>query len=812
LGYEEGEVVAVCHQTAHGGERGLFAHAHVPATADAIGAEASRHVDTSDLWWSVNTLAVPEGYQGRGTAEHVFRWVGIYADLDVKAGGLPSLEAAEAVIDAVSAMLGHDPVTVLESGHGLQPVWAMDPADDGTDLAGDEERRATARALMRRFGRLMTHVASLVDEEHRGRVDSVFDIARVLRLPGTVNRKDPDVPVPTGVRFPGGSPLGVGELAEQLTAYGVTERPGDRDDPGEVRSEPGSWAWAERPCSTYPERAIAGWRTDPVPGGRHPWLVRQAVRLACMHRAGCLTRAQHEEGARVLAERMDRLCTKAEGDQYRQVAPGEVAGALAWGVARAAAKTDAELDAELGHHRHSLSAAERAVDFTGPPAETTGTEPLAKLWGEREVLQHLHDFARARRVAPAAVLCYALAQTVAMIPPGYVFPADIVGGVGTLNAFYALGGKPGRGKGAAGLAAHDALVMRVGPPGASILAPWSDRLAPGEPLYVANVGSGEGLAAMYAVHVPKVRNGPPAHQRRTRECALFNVPEVDHIAAVGARSGATLMETLRSVFSGEAISPQYADPTKRLRIDAHSYRCTMLVGVQPRKAGPLLDDPEGGTPQRFVWSRTDDPGAPRVKPPAPPPRTLRLPPTLSGDTRSVVAVPASVREELDAVQWQKLTDAAVEEGLDGHRGYVRLKVAGALAALSEHLDTDGVTEEDWRLAGVLMAESDRVREWFVAEERQAAHESQQARGRAQAVQLDEVENSAVRKACQAIRTKLGKQTGDGWLAASTLRRDIDTKHREHFEDALSRLEGAGDVEVAEVTYNGAAGRRVRTRR
>ncbi|SFU07161.1 hypothetical protein SAMN05660657_05359 [Geodermatophilus amargosae] len=326
----------------------MFAHAHVPATADAIGAEASRHVHTSDVWFSVNPVAVPEGYGGRGTAAHVTRWAGTYSDLDVKAGGLPSMEAAEAVIDAVSTILGQDPVIVIESGHGLQPGWGMDPEDEGTDLSGDEERRATARALMRRFGRLMTHVASLVDEEHRGHVDSVFDLARVLRLPGTVNRKDPDVPVPTGARFPGGGLLSVAELDDALLACGIAELPGDRDDPGEVRSKPGDWPWSKKACP-YVHAVVEGWCTDKAddPSQRHQWLVGQSVRLACMHRWGCLTEELHTQGVQTLANRMAEVCNRGE---VRKVQPGEIADALSWGQAHASTKTDEEVAREVGGH------------------------------------------------------------------------------------------------------------------------------------------------------------------------------------------------------------------------------------------------------------------------------------------------------------------------------------------------------------------------------------------------------------------------------------------------------------------------------
>jgi hypothetical protein len=62
----------------------------------------------------------------------------------------------------------------------------------------------------------------------------------------------------------------------------------------------------------------------------------------------------------------------------------------------------------------------------------------------------------------------------------------------------------------------------------------------------------------------------------------------------------------------------YRDPTKRLPIPAHSYRLGLILGVQPGRAAPLLGDADGGTPQRFLWLPTLDPGAELDAPPAPP--------------------------------------------------------------------------------------------------------------------------------------------------------------------------------------------------
>jgi len=66
---------------------------------------------------------------------------------------------------------------------------------------------------------------------------------------------------------------------------------------------------------------------------------------------------------------------------------------------------------------------------------------------------------------------------------------------------------------------------------------------------------------------------------------------------------------------GEPLGFSYADPAKALPIAPHSYRMGLVLGVQPGRAGPLLKDADGGTPQRFVWLPATDPYAPDRPPP-----------------------------------------------------------------------------------------------------------------------------------------------------------------------------------------------------
>ncbi len=234
----------------------------------------------------------------------------------------------------------------------------------------------------------------------------------------------------------------------------------------------------------------------------------------------------------------------------------------------------------------------------------------------------------------------------------------------------------GSGKGAAEAAAADALDLGA--------------------VEVHSAGSGEGLLHLFAA---RERGELVQH----REALLLSVPEVDVLTALTSRQGATLLPLLRSAWSGERIGFGYADPTKALALPRHSYRLGMIVRVQPGRAAPLLDDSDGGTPQRFVWLPTTDPAAPDTPPSAPPP--LHLPRhdwTEYG--KAPLIVPDAAAQLVDGNRTAALRGATA--ALDGHALLCRLRAAQGLAVL------DGrkvMNTADWNLAGVVMAVSSRTR-------------------------------------------------------------------------------------------------------
>jgi hypothetical protein len=147
--------------------------------ADAI-AMAAKIAPGADGYFGVNPIKGPARKNTtRGTEADVTRLAALWCDLDVKPGSCQDLTVAHAIIDELASVVGTRPSAITHSGHGLHAYW---PIDGGhiTDVV-------IARALVRRWGRLVAVVA----ETHGARRDSVYDLPRMLRLPGTYNNKAP---------------------------------------------------------------------------------------------------------------------------------------------------------------------------------------------------------------------------------------------------------------------------------------------------------------------------------------------------------------------------------------------------------------------------------------------------------------------------------------------------------------------------------------------------------------------------------------------------------------------------------------------
>jgi len=397
-----------------------------------------------------------------------------------------------------------------------------------------------------------------------------------------------------------------------------------------------------------------------------------------------------------------------------------------------------------------------------------GEDAEEEFWQARPVLAHIRQFARARRVAPWAVLGCVLVRVVMALSPRTVLP-PLIGRSVSLNLYIGLVGRSGDGKGAAEGAAADAVVL--------------------PPIETAGPGSGEGIAHLFA-HRNK------QEVVRHAESVLFTAPEIDTLTALSERRGATLRGELRKAWFAEPLGFSYADPAKRLPIEAHSYRLGAIVGIQPARAGDLLAGADAGDPQRFVWLPVLDPAMPQTPPTEPPawkwtgPLKWQALDAVSG--QRAIEVCDAARHEID--RNHRARHVGEGEAIDSHSLLCRLKIAAALGFLDGRAE---VNADDWWLAGMVAAKSDQTRtEVIDALRHDAAQRNEQrahAEGVREVIRVEHVEQAAVQRVCRLLRRKL--REAHDWMPHAQLRRRLASRDREHFEVAVENLFDAGQVEI-----------------
>ena len=356
VGWADGEFTAVCHKPVGG----VFSSSVVKSIE--AGARVESLPKTECTWFSVNPTAGPErDRSGRGKETAVTRWAGLYLDLDVKEGSFPDLGQAAQFIARMSGFLGTYRSVVIFSGHGLQPIWVI---DDG--VLDTEEKWERAYRLIRRFGRFAGAVGW---SEFKVSLDTVWDLARVLRVPETVNWKDPDNPVGVYAERGAGGPLSVDRIEEFLDEW-APEIDSDKPVSAETISPPEDWQFGQDTCN-YVNTMVSAWgqESDKPTGGRHQWAMTRSVRLAAAFRLGCITEGDLKLALQALQAALAYWCQTV--GEPRELALDEVGSAFRWGLARVATFDDERTRKELGDHTHgtqtggngSRSVAARLVDM-----------------------------------------------------------------------------------------------------------------------------------------------------------------------------------------------------------------------------------------------------------------------------------------------------------------------------------------------------------------------------------------------------------------------------------------------------------------
>jgi hypothetical protein len=391
-----------------------------------------------------------------------------------------------------------------------------------------------------------------------------------------------------------------------------------------------------------------------------------------------------------------------------------------------------------------------------PPLPDPGD--ASGFWQARPGLKHLYEFAQARLVGPWGVLGSTLVRATCAIPPHITLPPTTAGRM-SLNMSAALVGGSGVGKGGCDAVARQAIRF------------YYNNIPIDLP--ELPIGSGEGIAR-------SLRQADADEDDDRPDTVLFNISEVDTVAALFTRQGSTLEAEQRKVYSGEQLGFSNAQKHTRTRVAAHSYRAGFIFGVQPLRSDALLKGADGGTPQRQIWVPADDLDAPDEDLVEPDPLRVDIP-KIEGPH---LWTPPEARNEIRAQRRAVLRREPVDP-LDGHRLLSRLKVAVALMALDERGE---VSLDDWMLAEQVMAMSDRTRQEVVSANADRMRQTNLARADAaadRAVRMqDRVSDAKQKRVARAIGHKLKRVKT---ATRRELRQACAADIRDDFDPVLSRF-------------------------
>ncbi len=443
----------------------------------------------------------------------------------------------------------------------------------------------------------------------------------------------------------------------------------------------------------------------------------------------------------------------------------EFRGIAAWACAQVTQET---IDAATARYRLRVPQpnVEDIIDMQEPDAKTAPPATLEEIeesfWTATPALHLIYSAAMSEMCSPWAVFAVVVARLLTLVPPHTQLPK--LGGFGSLNWFAALVTKSAGGKGAAVAVAK--------------------QLVPDDDIFVRTPGSGEGMIETYN------RAAEPQDQVLA---VLFNVDEIDMLTSLGTRSGQTTMPVLRCGFSGETLGFAYRGRAKE-SVKEHSYRMTLVVSVQPARAAAILQDRDGGTPQRFMWfPATDGRITGDLNRMEKWPQRGGKDETLTDAattarraTTGPIRIPEQAMKELRANR-EKEHRGEIDAD-KGHALFAREKLAYALAILAGR---DYINDDDWKLSGIAAKVSDWTLERLKQEVDDAQRKAAVERGTLRGVERHASDASfAAEQGVAAARTlrwvigHLKKAEGEQ-MRRSALRRDMTSRDRIHLSAAIA---------------------------
>jgi hypothetical protein len=151
---------------------------------DELAARAIDRSDDCNVWFGVATRTEQLEGNRRGGDQDCAQLPALWVDIDVAGPNHADNERLPRTLDEATALVerfGLEPTAVVHTGGGLQAWWVMAEPLDWSD----------ALNVLPRWASTWHKIAA----DAGVHVDSVFDLARVMRMPGTQNRKHQPTPV-----------------------------------------------------------------------------------------------------------------------------------------------------------------------------------------------------------------------------------------------------------------------------------------------------------------------------------------------------------------------------------------------------------------------------------------------------------------------------------------------------------------------------------------------------------------------------------------------------------------------------------------
>jgi hypothetical protein len=685
----------------------------------------------------------------------------------------PDQTAAERVIHQ-SGM--PEPSILIHSGGGLYPIWMI---NDSLTVERAGQVSKNVQAVLRE--------AAAANGWHYG--TGVGDLARVLRLPGSVNRKAGLERLCEVIA----TPCHVVDIDKFPRPRPATPQTGPRAPTADVDRLPGAFHRLAEHATWADILEPARWtliRTEA--GGAELWRRPGDPQSEYSARAFEHNLVVHSEAAGLPAGEGQRL---TKGRVYAHLwYRGDLSAAgrdLCAGINEGGLPAHVINAVRNGSHPPAIQALAATTSGSTPShQEPTNARALpnlpAEFWTARPQLELIRQAAHSRGRSADLVLGALLARLSAMVSHKLRFDTGL--GVGSLNLFVAGVGPSGVGKSTAAKLAREL-----------IDTPW--HLMPDDPLSMGvelfrdglPIGSGEGLAESFMGSAPtNDRKTTKKGRRQIRHNAFIYVDEGEALTKLIERAGSTIGPALRSAWNGEALGQANAADDRTRIIPAGSYSLGLLIGFQRSTAIPLLADVGPGTPQRFLWCSAIDPNVPTEPPDIPPRLHVVFTDSRAEPIEGTITAAKEIRDELWQRNLARVHGQITDDDLDSHTPLMRSKLAALLAVLDGRTS---ITTEDWSLSQILWETSCAVRDGLVAHARDEEARKHEARTQA-GVERREREAAAVGQ----VPAKLARianllvshiTDNDGPLTDGAARKNLASRDRQLYETAIEHAISSG---------------------